>query len=277
MKKFLLFAAAFSFVAANVSAANLIKNGSFNEPGYEQSVPSGYTWDPWDKQLELTFLPNWSLKTGGCWNGGCTIITDEPGDGDLRDEEDTVYLNMWGYNDNGWDKIQISQVVEGLEVGKEYTFSYVYCYNFPTSEQTANGWAPDPSYGANICEVDDTGADVMAGKTIVSIPNPNGDEFSSYDEWLDCSQTFTASTDKVWVEIYIGNYYGDKNKKDGLYMDVDNVVLSDGGDNAVKAVIFDKNAPVEYYNLQGVRVNVSDNTRGIVIRKQGNNVSKVAL
>ena len=271
MKKFLLFAAAFSFVAANVSAQNLIKNGSFDAPGYEQSVPDGYTWDPWDKQMDLTVLPDWTLSTGGIWNGGCAIVTDEPGDGDMRPEDDEVYLNMWGYNDNGWQKIQISQIVEGLEVGKEYTFSYVYCYNFPDG----SAWNAGADYGANICEVDGD----KAGKTIVAIPNPNGDERSSLDEWLQCEQKFTATTDKVWVEIYIANYYGKDNKHDNLYMDVDNVQLyAEGTDpGAVKGISFDENAPVEYYNLQGVRVNVSDNTRGIVIRKQGNKVAKVAL
>ena len=37
----------------------------------------------------------------------------------------------------------------------------------------------------------------------------------------------------------------------------------------------DLNAPVEYYNLQGVRV--ENPTSGLYIRRQGNNVSKVVL
>lgn len=39
----------------------------------------------------------------------------------------------------------------------------------------------------------------------------------------------------------------------------------------------DNNAPVEYYNLNGVRVNANDLTSGIYVRRQGSKVSKVAI
>lgn len=46
-----------------------------------------------------------------------------------------------------------------------------------------------------------------------------------------------------------------------------------GLDSAIEEVITDTEAPVEYYNLQGIRV---DNPRGgIFVRRQGNNVTKV--
>ena len=51
------------------------------------------------------------------------------------------------------------------------------------------------------------------------------------------------------------------------------VTLTPGGESGLNTVITDNNAPVEYYNLQGVRV--ADDAKGLVIRKQGNNVAKV--
>ncbi len=48
-----------------------------------------------------------------------------------------------------------------------------------------------------------------------------------------------------------------------------------GLDSAIEDVISDNDAPVEYYNLQGIRV---DNPRGgIYVRRQGNTVSKVVV
>ena len=45
--------------------------------------------------------------------------------------------------------------------------------------------------------------------------------------------------------------------------------------SGVKDVAVDANAPVEYYNLQGVRV--AEPTNGIYIRRQGNTASKVLV
>ena len=45
--------------------------------------------------------------------------------------------------------------------------------------------------------------------------------------------------------------------------------------SGVMNIELDLNAPVEYYNLQGVRV--ENPTSGLYIRRQGNNVSKVVL
>ncbi len=47
------------------------------------------------------------------------------------------------------------------------------------------------------------------------------------------------------------------------------------GDSGVEAVVVDENAPVEYYNLQGIRVANPEN--GLFIRRQGNSVSKVYI
>ena len=48
-----------------------------------------------------------------------------------------------------------------------------------------------------------------------------------------------------------------------------------GGENGVESIGNDVNAPVVYYNLQGVKV--SNPEKGIFLKKQGNKVSKVVL
>lgn len=267
MKKFLFASAALALVATTANAQNLVVNGSFDDPGYEQAIPDGYTWSPVNEWNDLSVLPGWTLTTGGIWNGIVQVVTDEPGDDDPRPEEDEVYLNMMGYTDNGWTAIKVSQIVKGLEVGKEYVFKFQYDYNFPNG----SSWNPSPDYGAVICEVDGN----EAGKEIVKYANPYGNEQTS-GTWVQFENKFTATVSEIWLEFYLGNYYYEGNKKDGLYLDLDNVEIYDADTSGVEA-IFDENAPVEYYNLQGVRVNANDATKGIYVKKQGNKVTKVAL
>lgn len=54
------------------------------------------------------------------------------------------------------------------------------------------------------------------------------------------------------------------------------ILEGDGnGDAGIENVISDTNAPVEYYNLQGVKV--ANPSNGVYVRRQGNNVSKVLV
>lgn len=57
-----------------------------------------------------------------------------------------------------------------------------------------------------------------------------------------------------------------------INVDFNGSKLSSGVANAV---VSDVNSPVEYYNLQGIRVNNPEN--GVYIRRQGNNVTKVLV
>lgn len=53
--------------------------------------------------------------------------------------------------------------------------------------------------------------------------------------------------------------------------------IKDSGSSAIEDVIDnDDNAPVEYYNLQGVRIN-EPAAGQVVIRRQGSKVSKVVV
>ena len=126
MKKIFISASllAFAFAANAQEVVNLVMNGDFEKPGFVQSVPEGYTWEPWDQQNYLSVLPDWQLSTGGEWNGGVELI-EEPGDDDLRPGDDNYICHFVGYNDNGWDAIRVEQAVKGLVPGRQYTFDYL--------------------------------------------------------------------------------------------------------------------------------------------------------
>jgi len=80
------------------------------------------------------------------------------------------------------------------------------------------------------------------------------DGFLSYKEYNgDWEIVTTDGADKPLVQLY----------------------KVDDGESGIDAVVVDENAPVEYYNLQGIRVANPDN--GIYIRRQGNKVTKVLV
>ena len=275
MKKILLSLAAVAMAtAAYAQGPNLVKNGSFEEPGVEASVPGAYTWDPWNTYKNIDVLPGWTLSTGGEWNG-ITMWMEEPGDGDARPEDDTHYLRLLGYNDNGWTNISASQIVTGLTPGTSYKLSFVMGVSWPTKDDCKNQWAPDPNYYVSVSEVDGE----AAGKEIAKYETPNTEDGFTDQEFLAHEYEFTATADKVYLSFVLPNNYGDKNKHEScdLFMDIDQVKLYDpNGTGAVNGIVVDNEAPVEYYNLQGVRVS-GDNYKGVVIRKQGGKSVKIAL
>lgn len=275
MKKFLLSLAAVAVAtAAYAEGPNLVKNGSFEEPGVEASVPGGYTWEPWNTYENIDVLPGWTLSTGGEWNG-ITMWMEEPGDGDARPEDDTHYLRLFGYNDNGWTDLSASQIVTGLTPGTSYKLSFVMGVSWPTKDDCTGGWAPDPNYYVSVSEVDGE----AAGKEIAKFMTPCTEDGYTDQDFQAFEYDFTAPADgKVYLSFVLPNNYYEGNKKNvDLFMDIDLVKIYDpNGTGAVNGIVVDNEAPVEYYNLQGVRVS-GDNYKGVVIRKQGGKSVKIAL
>lgn len=275
MKKFLLSLAAVAVAtAAYAEGPNLVKNGSFEEPGVEASVPGGYTWEPWNTYENIDVLPGWTLSTGGEWNG-ITMWMEEPGDGDARPEDDTHYLRLFGYNDNGWTDLSASQIVTGLTAGTSYKLSFVMGVSWCPADQTAWNSAPDPDYYVSVSEVDGE----AAGKEIAKFMTPCTEDGYTDQDFQAFEYDFTAPADgKVYLSFVLPNNYYEGNKKNvDLFMDIDLVKIYDpNGTGAVNGIVVDNEAPVEYYNLQGVRVS-GDNYKGVVIRKQGGKSLKIAL
>ncbi len=277
MKNLLLlaaFAAASLTVNAQDDVVNMVVNGNFENPNYVQAVPSEYTWEPVNEWENLSVLPGWELTTGGPWNGVISLLTgdDNAGDADIRPEDDYNTVLFRGYIENGWTKLSIKQVVKNLVPGREYTLDFVLAENQPDGS-----WGPQaPDYGVIIAEPDvDKDGNNIAGRQILEEKNMADIDLNYF------SYKFTApAAGSVYLEFYLGNYYYDGNRKEFLWMELDLVrIYSEEGDEEAPdssvAMIEDANAPVEYYNLQGVRVNNAEN--GIFIRKQGNKTSKVIL
>lgn len=275
MKKILLSLAAVAMAtAAYAQGPNLVKNGSFEDAGVEASVPGGYTWDPWNTYENIDVLPGWTLSTGGEWNG-ITMWMEEPGDGDARPEDDTHYLRLLGYNNNGWTNISASQIVTGLTAGTNYKLSFVMGVSWCPADQTAWNSAPDPDYYVSVSEVDGE----AAGKEIVKFMTPCTEDGYTDQDFQAFEYDFTAPADgKVYLTFVLPNNYYENNKKEvDLFMDIDQVKIYDpNGTGAVNGIVVENEAPVEYYNLQGVRVS-GDNYKGVVIRKQGGKSVKIAL
>ena len=94
----------------------------------------------------------------------------------------------------------------------------------------------------------------------------------------NASWTFVNSGDIALANyngkrIQLGFMYRSEDGKSGTW-EIKNLVIK-GGKAGIADVEIDANAPVEYYNLQGVRV--EEPAAGLYIRRQGNNVSKVLV
>jgi len=106
---------------------------------------------------------------------------------------------------------------------------------------------------------------VGAGHEGTELMGPDGNEVAIPMEYQDLTwqvpANLTAPTD---IQIYNTNgchiYY---------------ITVTEAGSSAIENIAADENAPVEYYNLQGVRV--ANPESGLYIRKQGNTATKVVL
>lgn len=91
--------------------------------------------------------------------------------------------------------------------------------------------------------------------------------------WTDSGEINLAAY--LGKKIQLGFKYTSTADKAGTW-EIDNVKVSAKKSDAVEAVVAaDEEAPVEYYNLQGVRV--ANPEGGIFIRRQGASVSKVVI
>lgn len=92
-------------------------------------------------------------------------------------------------------------------------------------------------------------------------------------------EEFSLTTNSISVTLK--QEYIDKLKANGLTIQavrfiLDQLLLKSDGTVSIKDIDIDSdNAPVEYFNLNGIRVNKPEN--GVFIRRQGNKISKIIL
>ncbi|MDE6126976.1 MAG: hypothetical protein K2G30_08465 [Muribaculaceae bacterium] len=158
----------------------------------------------------------------------------------------------------------VSPVVDLTELTK-IDLTFAQCVG---QFKDAAGNLISPADFCKIC-VREEGGEWGAPIDIPSFPAYNeGKNFSSF---ADCTMSLDAYAGK---KIQIGFRYSSNTTTCGTW-EIKSVKVSDGAGAGVETVEANDNAPVEYYNLQGVRV--AEPANGIFIRRQGNKVTKVAL
>lgn len=84
--------------------------------------------------------------------------------------------------------------------------------------------------------------------------------------------TDNGKTYKYWAYFSLAGYDDEDND---AYLDLEFYFGDMAEDSAVSEISADKNAPVEYYNMNGLRV--ENPTNGLYIRRQGGEVKKVMV
>jgi len=276
MKKFFISAAIIA-IAFSVSAQrteggnNLVVNGSFGAEGLKQIPHPEYTWFNCNKVVEL---PGWSIRTSA-WNGGSEVMCDpilDAGDGDLRAEDDIHWFRFFSDNDNMWTAETIQQKMTGLVAGTTYNLEFVFCGAHATVGEGSDAWEQAVDMKVEVAEVDkDKDGNEILGKQIMEQNFKDDVE----GDWKAANYTFTATASEMFIKFSFGGWLPD-DKHSQAWMGLDNVDVYDpNGVNGVNDITVDNNAPVEYFNLQGVRVANPEN--GLFIRRQGSKVAKVAL
>lgn len=276
MKKLFISAAiismAFSLSAQRTEGgANLVTNGSFGADGLQQIPHPVYTWFNCNKVVEL---PGWTIGTAD-WNGGSEVMCDpvlDAGDGDLRAEDDIHWFRFFSDNDNMWQAETIQQKMTGFTVGTTYNLEFVYCGAPATVGSGDGAWDQNPDMTVIITEVDGD----KLGKVVAGFPEKgvNFNEEAELD-WKAFKMTFTAPATELYIKFSFGGWMPNESHTQA-WMGLDNVDVYDpNGVNGITDITVEDNAPVEYFNLQGVRV--ANPESGLYIRRQGSKVAKVVL
>lgn len=105
----------------------------------------------------------------------------------------------------------------------------------------------------------------------ISVDIPDGSDYKWFYEDIDLGANGSKITEDT--RIIVRNADGQYPTEPGNYRwFIDDVKLYTGG-SGVMDISVDENAPVEYFNLQGVKVANAEN--GMYIRRQGSKVSKI--
>lgn len=87
--------------------------------------------------------------------------------------------------------------------------------------------------------------------------------------------TLTIEGVKAGSKIIIRNTNAGWAKTTAQRWFIDNIKFTGNASSGIDGIVVDEEAPVEYYNLQGIRV--AEPTNGLYIRRQGNKATKVVF
>jgi hypothetical protein len=186
------------------------------------------------------------------------------------------------------DAYLVESVAEGTSITKELTLTNNN-HNLLLSEY--EGYDDDVELDV-LLTISNANSDVAAGwgvGTILRISDYNSVvyNFSAKEvseEGALNKYKFTVGEFKAFAKLEDGSYWVDSYGQSGVSFNVYNGASVTGvqvqvpaQSTAVRSISVDENAPVEVYNLNGVRVNGDNLPAGLYIRRQGQSVSKVLV
>lgn len=139
------------------------------------------------------------------------------------------------------------------------------------------------SYSRSETKSELSGGQLVSGNIHANSEFYNYDAYGiliNYETWIDNGNSFSNSSSHA--EVTYDPTYGYplevtvESRRDNETLPTCRNVYSDYAEySSVESIIADDNAPVEYFNLQGMRV--ENPTSGIYIRRQGSDVKKVLV
>jgi hypothetical protein len=205
--------------------------------------------------LDLIDAPN-AFPTYGHMTDSETYLAYDANDNEVTVTEDASYPIYWYFADENYSKLVVMNfaassfpvTIDVNLAGGSASMTNAHVYDYYTDETTYY-----PFYASN---------DLSATSSF----EVNG----SLDIAADYSNILVKLETYYWLNPDVGYLVQCDNTIINLYEDEDNAGITNviADDNS--------NAPVEYYNLQGVRV-ANPEAGQLVIRRQGKNVSKIVV
>ncbi len=204
--------------------------------------------------LELIEAPN-AFPTFGHITDTETYLDYDDNGNTIEVTEDASYPIYWYFADENYSKLVVMNFAGAtfpVTVDVNFTGGSASVTDAHLYDYTEDGSTYFPFYASNDSQA--TTSFVVNGTTNITADNNILINLESY----------------YWLNPDLGALLYCENTIINLYEDEDNAGITNvTADN-------DSNAPVEYYNLQGVRV-ANPEAGQLVIRRQGKNVSKIVV
>ena len=179
------------------------------------------------------------------------------------------------YIQNNYLKMGLTDYFSGLtlpameKLGEGTTgvkVSFDWC---PMQRGANKNWAYDPTELVIVVKTGDKEEQFLVEP--LNLPNGvDGPTLAWHPTTVEIATTLTKES-RLTIRNIDSQFPAEK-KGEMLRWFVDNIKVYTGDASSVAEIAVDENAPVEYYNLQGVRV--ANPANGLYIVKQGNKVSK---
>lgn len=185
---------------------------------------------------------------------------------DPRDPKAQIYLqrNYLKFGLTGYQSGIVLPSIANVPAGTALTLTFDVSSQRKGNKETAE-WDD-----TKLVVLVENGSDVKSYD--LDVPHP---ETGAAYRWYTVDVPLTGATVTADTKITIRNADSQWPNSAAFRWFLDNIKLHNAESGAVADIVVDENAPVEYFNLLGVRVENPEN--GIYIRRQAGKVSKVLV